>query len=96
MSVELRIAPEAIDDAYAWYDERRTGLGAEFLSCLDACIQAISRWPESHPAVFQSYRRALVRRFPYAVFYEVQANNLTVYGVFHTSRDSSKWRERLP
>ena len=39
---------------------------------------------------------ALVRRFPYAVFYEYAEPTATVYSVFHTSRDPEKWRERLP
>jgi len=41
MAAELIIAPEAefdIGDAYGWYEERRSGLGEEFLSCIDACI----------------------------------------------------------
>ena len=41
MAAELIIAPEAefdISDAYGWYEERRIGLGEEFLSCTDACI----------------------------------------------------------
>lgn len=45
--------------------------------------------------VFEDYRRALVRRFPYAVFYEYADNTVTVYCLFHTARDPDKWRTRL-
>jgi hypothetical protein len=38
----------------------------------------------------------LIRQFPYAVFDEFANDLVTVYGVFHTSRDPEKWRERLP
>ena len=99
MAADLVLAPEAaqdIDEAYRWYEERRFGLGEEFLSCVDACIQAICRMPELHAKVHKDYRRALVRRFPYAVFYEHVADTVTVYSVFHTSRSPKKWRERLP
>src|ERR1039458_4172702 len=44
MPVELVIAPEAeldIADAYAWYQHRRAGLGEEFLSSVDACLECI-------------------------------------------------------
>jgi plasmid stabilization system protein ParE len=98
MAAELILAPEAqrdIDEAYAWYERQRTGLGEEFLTCVDACIQAISRTPGMHRVVHENYRRALVRRFPYAVFYEATEDTVTVYCVFHTSRDPEKWRERL-
>ena len=50
MAAELIIAPEAqqdVDEAYCWYEDRRPGLGEEFLGCVDACIQAICRMPES-------------------------------------------------
>ena len=99
MAAELIIAPEAefdISDAYGWYEERRPGLGEEFLSCTDACIQRIRRTPEMHATVHEEYRRALVRRFPYAVFYEVTDTTVTVYCIFHTSREPEKWRKRLP
>jgi len=99
MAAELVFAPETHGDtaeAYAWYETRRPGLGEEFLSCVDACIQAIRRSPQMHAIVHETYRRGLVRRFPYAVFYEHSEGTVTVYAIFHTSRDPDKWRLRLP
>lgn len=99
MAVDLITAPEEeedIADAYAWYENHRPGLGEEFLSCVDACIQGIRRAPEMHALVHQNYRRALVRRFPYAIFYEHTAGTATIYCVFHASRDPRQWRQRLP
>jgi plasmid stabilization system protein ParE len=99
MGAELVLAPEVeqdIREAYEWYEKRRHGLGEEFLSCVDACIQGIRRMPELHAIVHEDDRRVLVRRFPYAVFYEYSGGTVTVYCVFHTSRNPEKWRERLP
>lgn len=99
MAAELILAPEAeqdLNEAYTWYEARRIGLGEEFLACVDACIQGIGRMPEMYATVHENYRRALVRRFPYAVFYEHNSNTVTVYCVFHTSRDPDRWRQRLP
>src|ERR1039458_4827327 len=62
MPVELVIAPEAeldIAEAYVWYEDRKAGLGEEFLTSVDACLD-----------VHEGYRRSLIRRFPNAVFYE--------------------------
>lgn len=98
MAAELIIAPEAERDmaeAYAWYEQQRTGLGEEFLGCVDACIQSICRLPERCALVHENYRRGLVRRFPYAVFYEYEKDVVTVYCIFHTSRNPEKWRRRL-
>jgi plasmid stabilization system protein ParE len=99
MAVELVFVPEAeldIMEAYAWYESRRAGLGEEFLSSLEACIESIRRQPLMCALVYESHRRALIRRFPYAVFYEYAEAAITVYAVFHTARDPRKWRQRLP
>src|SRR5215813_2123021 len=98
MAADLILAPEAeqdIADAYAWYEIQGIGLGERILSYVDACINSIQRRPESRPVIFKQYRRGLVRRFPYAVFYEYAVNTVTVYCVFHTSRDPNKWQQRL-
>lgn len=98
MPAELAIAPEAeldIAEAYRWYEGRRTGLGEEFLSSADACLEGIRRWPEMYTVVHQTFRRALIRRFPYAVFYEHSDGKATIYAVFHTARSPEKWKSRL-
>ncbi len=99
MAVNLIIAPEAaadLDEAYAWYEVQRIGRGEDFLSRVEACIEAILRFPEMHALFRGNYRRALVRKYPYAVFYEYADDTVTVYCVFHTSQDPEKWRRRLP
>ena len=98
MAVELITAPEVqqdVDEAYSWYEDRRLGLGEEFLGCVDACIQTICRMPELHAKVYEDFRRALVRRFPYAIFYEYTGGKVIIYAIFHASRDPQKWRNRL-
>jgi plasmid stabilization system protein ParE len=98
MAAKLIIAPEAVQDieeAYGWYESQRAGLGEEFLTCVDACVLSICRMPEMREIVYENHRRGLIRRFPYAVFYEYAEETVTVYCVFHTSRDPAKWRRRL-
>src|ERR1017187_4392894 len=99
MPVELVIAPEAELDivrAYVWYEGRRAGLGEEFLTSVDACLESIRRRPEMSPVVREGCRRSLIRRFPYAVFYEPSGATVTIYALFHASRDPDKWLQRLP
>lgn len=97
MAAELIVASETEEDIaeiYGWYEGQRPGLGEEFLGCVDACVEAIRRTPQMNAAVHEKYRRGFVRRFPYAVFYEYAEGAVTIYGVFHTSRDPDKWRQR--
>src|SRR5947209_15258816 len=99
MAVNLVIDPRVewdLSDAYGWYEEQRTGLGEDFLVRVDACIEAIVRHPEAYATAHEHYRRAFVRKFPCGVFYEFADDTVTVYAVFHTSRDPEKWKRRLP
>jgi hypothetical protein len=59
-------------------------------------MNGIRRSPELYEVVFKQYRRAMVRRFPYAVFFKAQDQVITIYSVFHCSQDPSKWHVRLP
>lgn len=93
------ILPEALDDlveARAWYENRSVGLGDRFLDRVDECIDRIRKNPELYERVHEDYRRAIVRRFPYVVFYELSVDTITIYSVFHSAQDPQKWRQRLP
>jgi plasmid stabilization system protein ParE len=99
MAADFIITAEAhqdITEAYDWYEDRRPGLGEDFLGAVDACFQRIRRRPELVPIAYETYRRAIIRRFPYTVIYEATAETIVVYSVFHSSRDPEKWRQRLP
>ena len=90
--------PEAssdIADAYAWYEERAPGLGEDFLRCVEAAVLIIQRHPHLYAVAIDDFRRALIRRFPFQVFYEPLTDAIVVYAVFHCSRNPQKWRQRL-
>ncbi len=97
-SKSLIILSEAEEDitlGFDWYSEQQQGLGEEFLECVDACFDQISDNPKLYPVVHESYRRALVHRFPYAVFYEETEEVVVVFAVFHGSQNPDQWRSRL-
>lgn len=98
MPEELIFLPEVrqdIADAYSWYEEQTLGLGLEFLRCLEASFLSIQRNPLIYHIVHEDYRRALIRRFPYAIFYEHNLNRIIIYSVFHCSRNPAKWQNRI-
>ena len=94
----LAEAKADVAEAYLWYEEQSLGLGLEFLRCVEAALLSIQRSPLIYPIVHESYRRALVRRFPFAVFFEFtrSRNRCIVYSVFHCSQEPEKWHGRLP
>ena len=97
MSLELIVRPEAEADAleaFQWYNEQAPGLGQQFLGELDRTFQAIQSNPLLQGKVHRELRRALLRRFPYGVFYAVESQRLVVIAILHTARDPELWRER--
>ena len=96
---DLIILPKAeqdVTDSYIWHEAQEVGLGEEFLHCVDACIQSIRQNPQIYQVVHESYRRAVIRRFPYVIFYEYLDNTIIIYSVFHCSQNPQKWRNQLP
>jgi toxin ParE1/3/4 len=66
----VRSAAEAdATDAALWYEARAVGLGADFLRAVDVALTEIQRMPERFPLVHRGCRRALLRRFPYALYF---------------------------
>ena len=97
MSRHLNLLPAAAADlaeARDWYDERREGLGREFIGEVDDALRLILENPEWHPAEFQSIRRAQVRRFPYIVYCRIQREHLEVLAILHSKRNPRVWRSR--
>ena len=94
--VFLPAASRDLDEAYQCYEGHRPGLHSEFTRSIDAFMHTIRRNPELYEVVFKQYRRAMVRRFPYAVFFKLVDRVVTVYSVFHCSQDPSEWHSRLP
>jgi hypothetical protein len=90
MSYVLSFLPEVEQDvlsSYAWYEEKTTGLGEEFLRLFYAQAREIPRNPFLHSTVFQDFRRRLLRRFPYAIYFRIEGETVVIYGLFHCARD---------
>jgi len=97
VTLALVIRPEAEADmgaAFDWYEERVAGLGSDFLLNVDAAFHAILRSPQQYPVVHKNLRRALVRRFPYQIFFALEEHSIVVLAVFHAKRSPKRWRGR--
>jgi plasmid stabilization system protein ParE len=93
--VFLPAAREDIARTFDWYETRRPGLGFRFLVALEDLVSRITRHPEGYAHVVDDFRRGLVKRFPYSLFYELIDDRVMIYGVFHHADDPDKWRQRL-
>jgi plasmid stabilization system protein ParE len=97
VSPPVRYRPEAFADvaeAFSWYQAQRVGLGWEFVAELENTVALLQRVPEVGPVVHRSLRRALLRRFPYAVYYELDPDKVHIRAVLHMRRHPRRWQAR--
>ncbi len=95
MRWQLIVRPEAesdIDEIFGWYEERRAGLGRAFMIELGRLFDTIEQGPKMFPRAHKEMRRALLKKFPYAVFYALRADEIVISAVFHQSRDPRRWK----
>lgn len=96
LPIDLRSeAEQELEAAFDWYNDQRTGLGRRFVTAVQAVFDAIGANPRMHGVVLADVRKAVVRRFPYCVFYRPHDDRIEVLSVFHTSRDPSVWQARI-
>jgi len=97
--VKVRFKPAAkadVDQIHAWYLKcGGSALARRFRLALRSCSEAIGERPGAYPRVHLEVRRALLKRFPYAVFYVIEPDTVVVLGCFHGHRDPCNWRARL-
>ncbi len=76
---------------YAWYNGQHDALGEEFLAAVSTALDTVERFPDIFARVHGEVRRAVVSRFPYAVFYRIETKRVVVLTVLHTARDPKVW-----
>ena len=89
--------PDALQDwieAEAYYQESRPGVAARFNAAIAAAFRFIARHPFAFQQVKRRYRRAMLRRCPYAVVQVVESAHIRVLDVIHLHRDSDSMTDR--
>ena len=89
-----RAAESDVDGVLSWYRERGHDLANEFLSALDQCLDTIQGNPEAFAVIHRDIRRALLRRFPYCIFYIISHSEVIVLACLHGHRDPTVWQGR--
>jgi plasmid stabilization system protein ParE len=87
-------ARDELEDAYNWYEDQKATLGEDFLGCVNSTLDRIEQRPETYGVVFQDFRRAVVNRFPYAIYYRIISSRIIVIAVVHGKRDPKTWQSR--
>ena len=77
-----------------WYNQQNPGLGTEYLRAVDVCIASISRNPDMHATVYRTVKRALLRRFPYGIFYVMTNESIVIIACLHGKQNPNRIKSR--
>ncbi len=83
-----------IEDAFEWYEAQRSGLGEEFLETLTSSLNQIAKNPQIYQVIYRETRRALLKRFPYSIFFREFPQVIIVVACMHSHRNPTRWQSR--
>jgi plasmid stabilization system protein ParE len=95
--LRIVVRPQAesdIEAAATWHELRRQQLGQRFLDELDHVLDRVANHPTQFPEISNGVHRALLRRFPFSVYFVCRETEIVVIAVFHQRRNPSSWEYR--
>lgn len=86
-------ATSEVRHAAGYYEAEVEGLGKAFLTYVENSVEEIERFPLASRVIGRDFRRFLVPRFPYAIIYRVESDQIFVAAVMHLKRKPFYWDE---
>lgn len=91
----LKPAEAEVDEAVAYFDDQRPGLGDRFEQDLLATIAFVIERPLSGKSISERIRKFKLRTFRYNVIYAIDEFELIIVAVAHHRRRPGYWHSRL-
>ncbi|MBI4027931.1 MAG: type II toxin-antitoxin system RelE/ParE family toxin [Verrucomicrobia bacterium] len=88
-------AEEDLVEGVEFYEAQQSGLGSYFRDSLYSDIDSLRLYAGIHRVAHGSYHRALSKRFPFAIYYNVSDDTVLVHAVLDCRRDPTWIRKRL-
>ena len=101
MSYYLILTTETQNDlreGFLWYEEKRAGLGIDFMLSIEATLHSVERNPLAYslaPTHIPNIRRAVVAKFSYLIFYTIVQQSIIILSVVSSKRDPAVWKTRI-
>ncbi len=84
-------AEDDIEYARAHYEAAQPGLGERFLDDIAEAMRGLQSNPEWPRLYYRDFRRVLLHRFPYKIFYLIESSRVIVFRVLHGRQDHPRW-----
>lgn len=82
-------------DGFRFYEGQSEGVGQYFLDCIYSDIESLVLYAGIHPRKFDGFHWLLSKRFPYAIYYTINHNLVSVHAIMDCRSDPIKIEERL-
>jgi len=96
--IRIHITSDALEDlneGFLFYDSQEAGLGEYFNDSLKSDVEGLKVTGGVHHLAYKDYRRALSRIFPYAIYYTMEDQIITIWGVVDCRRNPNWISEHL-
>lgn len=87
-----------LQEGFLWYEEKRAGLGTDFMLAIKATVRSIERNPFAYakaPTNIPDIRRAVVFKFSYLIFYTVVQQSVIILSIVSSKQDTAIWKTRI-
>ena len=82
-------------EAATWYHTKNPTLAEQLLLNIEAAYDCIISMPLVYATVYGSYRKVMLHKFPYAIYYLVEGEQIFIHAMIHQAKNPKTWQERL-
>ncbi|MAY84584.1 MAG: addiction module toxin RelE [Flavobacteriales bacterium] len=80
-----------LQDAFSWYENKKSGLGSRFIRKIDEAFQRIQDNPKTFQFRYNNLRVCFLKIFPFGIHFIIVKRQIIVLRVLHTSMNPKKW-----
>jgi hypothetical protein len=91
----IKTAEREVDEAVAYFDTQRDGLGDRFEQDLQNTVAFVTTRPLSGKVISERVRKFGLRTFRYNIIYMIDADEIIIVAVAHHRRRPGYWLNRL-
>lgn len=87
-------AEEDLDAIHEWYQQCDENVFKRFDKAISEKLTSILSNPHQNPIIHRDIRRAVMKKFPYSIFYQIIEDRIIILSVLHHKRNPRVWKKR--
>ena len=91
----LKSAQSDLNEGYHFYERQQNGVGKYFRQALTTDIESLELLAGIHPTFFNKYLRMLSKRFPFAIYYRIEGQEIKIFAIIDCRKDPALIKNKL-